>query len=305
MPAPVWDARGVSRGGLAAAIAVAVAALVAPAVAGGTFQGSNGRIFFDTGGPGRDIASVDPQGGDRNKVTQGQEPAVSPNGRLIAFVRRGDIFTCNRIGGDERQVTDTPVVERTPSFSPSGNQLVFATDRRNGVGGDIVSIRADGSDRERLTVSEHVDFSPSYSPSGNKIVFVRAFLHPSVRQIFKMDSDASNRVQLTSSNFVSSEHPTWSPDGNRIAFERFVNGSLSLYSIEPDGSSELQLTSAIESHDREPSYSPSGNKIVYGGQNDVGDSGLFVIPALGGPRERLTDPRPSGVDANPYWGPTP
>ncbi len=151
-------------------------------------------------------------------------------------------------------------------------------------------------------MSEHVDFSPSYSPSGNKIVFVRAFLHPSVRQIFKMDSVASNRVQLTASNFVPSEHPTWSPDGNRIAFERFVNGSLSLYSIEPDGSSELQLTFDEDSHDREPSYSPSGNKIVYGGQNDVGDSGLFVIPALGGPRERLTDPRPSGVDAEPLLG---
>ena len=168
-----------------------------------------------------------------------------------------------------------------------------------------MSIRADGSDRERLTVSEHVDFSPSYSPSGNKIVFVRAFNHPAVRQILKMDSDGSNRVQLTSSNFFSSEHPTWSPDGNRIAFERFVNGSLSLYSIEPDGSNELQLTSGEDNHDREPAYSPSGNKIVYRGQNDDGESGLFVIPALGGPRERLTDPRPSGVDANPYWASTP
>ena len=55
--------------------------LVAPAAADGVSPGSNGRIFFDTGGPGRDIVSVDPQGGDRTKVTQGREPAVSPTGR--------------------------------------------------------------------------------------------------------------------------------------------------------------------------------------------------------------------------------
>jgi TolB protein len=292
-------------GRLLAGIMAVVAVLVAPAAADGAFPGSNGRIFFDTGGPGRDIVSVDPQGGDRTKVTQGQEPAVSPNGRVIAFIRRGDIYICNKIGGDLLQLTDTPVVERTPSWSPYGNQLVFATDRRNGVGGDIVSIRGDGSDRERLTVSENVDFSPSYSPSGNKIVFVRAFHHPAVRQIIKMDADGSNRVQLTSSNFVSSEHPTWSPDGNRIAFERFVEGSLSLYSIEPDGSDELQLTFGEDSHDREPAFSPSGNKIAYRGQNDDGESGLFVIPALGGPREKLTEARRSGVDANPYWASTP
>jgi Tol biopolymer transport system component len=288
-----------------AGITAVLAALIAPAAADAAFPGSNGRIFFDTGGPGRDIVSVDPQGGDRTRVTQGQEPAVSPNGRVIAFIRRGDIYICNKIGGDLLQLTDTPVVERTPSWSPYGNQLVFATDRRNGVGGDIVSIRGDGSDRERLTVSENVDFSPSYSPSGSKIVFVRAFHHPAVRQIIKMDADGSNRVQLTSSNFVSSEHPTWSPDGNRIAFERFVEGSLSLYSIEPDGSDELQLTSGEDNRDREPAFSPSGNKIAYRGQNDDGESGLFVIPALGGPRERLTNPRPSGVDANPYWASTP
>ena len=137
-----------------AGITAVLAALIAPAAVDGAFPGSNGRIFFDTGGPGRDIVSVDPQGGDRTKVTQGQEPAVSPNGRVIAFVRRGDIYLSNKLGGDERQLTDTPIVERTPSWSPHGNQLVFATDRRNGVGGDIVSIRgrrqrSRAPDRER------------------------------------------------------------------------------------------------------------------------------------------------------------
>lgn len=289
-----------------AGITAVLAALIAPAAVYGAFPGSNGRIFFDAGGPGRDIVSVDPQGGDRTKVTQGQEPAVSPNGRVIAFVRRGDIYLSNKLGGDERQLTDTPIVERTPSWSPHGNQLVFATDRRYGVGGDIVSIRGDGSDRERLTVSEHADFSPSYSPSGNKIVFVRAFNHPGVRQILKIDSDGSNRVALTSSNFFLSDHPTWSPDGNRIAFERSVPGSQWLYSIEPDGSNELQLTSGKDNIDREPAYSPSGNKIVYRGQAaDGGGSGLFVIPALGGQREKLTEARRSGVDSNPYWASTP
>jgi TolB protein len=288
-----------------AGIAVVIGGLLAPAVSEGAFPGSNGRIFFDTGGGGepRRIASVDPQGGERNRVTNGIEPAVSPDGKRIAFVQGGDLYTADRTGGDEVRVTKTDAVERTPSFSPSGNKLVFATDFHEGQSGDIFTIGVDGKDRTRLRASDRADFTPSYSPNGNKIVFATALRLPASTQIVKMDADGSNLDLLTFEKTLS-EQPTWSPDGNRIAFQRYVDGDVSIYSMEPDGSDLIQVTTGTR--DREPSYSPSGNKIVYRSRiSDDEGSALFAVPALGGPAEKLTASRQSGVDTDPYWGSTP
>jgi Tol biopolymer transport system component len=290
---------------------VALAALAIPTQANAAYPGANGRIFFDTGGTDRDIISIAPDGGDRRSVTKGIEVAVSPDGRQIAFVRGGDLFVASRTGDDPLAITDTEVVERTPSFSPSGNKLVFATDFDSsgpgrGEPGHVFTIRTNGSDRTRLTQSDFNDSEPSYSPSGNKIVFVRVG-SDATSQLYKMDPDGSNRDQLTSGpQGYPAESPTWSPDGDRIAFERFVNGDISIYSIEPDGSDLIQHTFGDGARNREPSYSPSGRKIVYRGQTPDEQKALYVIDAAGtSTPERLTAPRPSGVDARPYWGPIP
>ena len=233
--------------------------------------------------------------------------ALPTAGRQIAFVRRGDLFVANRSASDDLAITNTPVVERTPSFSPSGNKLVFATEFRVGQPGTghIVTIGVDGKDRTELTQSDQPDFSPSYSPSGNKIVFTR-LTDDGTTQAFKMDAEGSNRDQLTFSA-SSVDAPTWSPDGNRIAFDLIANNAQSILSIEPDGSNRLRLTTRPRENNREPSYSPSGNKLVYRGVTTPGgdDQALFVIPAGGGSPEQLTAARDSGVDADPYWGPTP
>jgi Tol biopolymer transport system component len=121
-----------------------------------------------------------------------------------------------------------------------------------------------------------------------------------------MDADGSNRDQLTFAG-SSVDDSTWSPDGNRIAFDLIANNAQSIFSIEPDGSNLLRLTTRPRENNREPSYSPSGNKIVYKGVTTPGgdDQALFVIPAGGGSPEQLTAARASGSDADPYWGPTP
>jgi Tol biopolymer transport system component len=119
-----------------------------------------------------------------------------------------------------------------------------------------------------------------------------------------VDSDASIE---SSSRHRTTSRPSIRPGRRTATGSRSSASSTARVALldRARRSNELQLTFDEDSHDREPSFSPSGNKIVYGGQNDDGESGLFVIPALGGPRERLTNPRPSGVDANPYWASTP
>ena len=288
------------------AVLVAMAvALVAPAAATAAYPGSNGRIFFDVGGgAGAAIYSIRPDGSDRDRIVdRGQEPAVSADGRTIVFRRRADLYTANRTGGDVQQLTETDVAERSPSFSPSGNKILFATAGAGGNPAQIFTVRQDGSDRTRLTQGDRPSSDPEYSPNGNRIVFVRS---EPVDHLFLMDADGTNVKQLTSGEFAT-QSPSWSPDGNRIAFEGLSEESFSIFAAKPNGTGLEQLTSA-ELGDREPAFAPSGDRVVFRGTRDD-RSGLLVAGATGTPSiERLTTSKREpgvGADGDPYWSPSP
>ena len=59
--------------------------------------------------------------------------------------------------------------------------------------------------------------------------------------IYTCAFDGSDIVQLTS-NAGNNEHPTWSPDGNLIAFASDRNGSYQIYIMRRDGSNVTQIT---------------------------------------------------------------
>lgn len=56
--------------------------------------------------------------------------------------------------------------------------------------------------------------------------------------------------------------PTWSPDGNQIAFQSYRDGNFHVWKVNKDGSGLRQLTTGIY-HDREPHWSPDGSCIIF------------------------------------------
>jgi TolB protein len=86
----------------------------------------------------------------------------------------------------------------------------------------------------------------------------------SVNQIYVMDVDASgvgiNAAKLTGDTDPEN-YPSWSPDGNRLVYQRDFNGS-AIYAINADGTGEQRL-SPTPGFDVTPSWSPDGTKIIY------------------------------------------
>ncbi|OLE56005.1 MAG: hypothetical protein AUG51_00310 [Acidobacteria bacterium 13_1_20CM_3_53_8] len=80
--------------------------------------------------------------------------------------------------------------------------------------------------------------------------------------------------------------PTFSPDGNFIAYSSDHQGSYKIY-VKPltPGGREIQLTSDGEQN-FEPAWSPDGQRIAYYSR---GRGGIWVIPALGGTARQLTE----------------
>lgn len=71
-----------------------------------------------------------------------RNPAISPDGKTLAFTYKGDIYTVPVTGGTARQLTTNPAHDTAPVWSPDGKQIAFASTRQGSM--DIYLIPADG-----------------------------------------------------------------------------------------------------------------------------------------------------------------
>ena len=114
------------------------------------------------------------------------------------------------------------------------------------------------------------------------------------RDICVMDADGGNEERLTEDPGYDAE-PSWSPDGNRIAFNRGHH----IYVMDSDGQNLMQLTERFT--DREPAWSPDGVRIAFVSAKRHGGPEIYAMDSDGNNQVRIThDLRPKD---NPSWSP--
>ena len=162
-------------------------------------------------------------------------------------------------GGNPRNVTNNPLSDSNPSWSPSGEHIVFAS-RRDG-NYEIYVMDADGGNPQRLTRHLAFDSGPSWSPGGEHIAFDSD--RGGNNEIYVMDVDGGNLRNLTNNNDAWDDGPSWSPDGQRIAFASATKAAkakdrliFDIYVMDSDGGNLQQLTKDAES-DSSPDWSRS------------------------------------------------
>jgi len=92
------------------------------------------------------------------------DPAISPDGREIAFVSGGDIWTVASAGGEAHLLVTHPATESRPLYSPDGRKLAFVS-TRTGAGNIYVLTLATG-ELARLTYSDRPDALDGWSHDG-------------------------------------------------------------------------------------------------------------------------------------------
>jgi Tol biopolymer transport system component len=114
--------------------------------------------------------------GHLNQLTEDptdSEPNFSPDGRTIAFVRNGDVYSVRPDGSGQRHLTSGPEVDSMPKIAPNGRYLVF--ERRGALGGPsgLYSVRVGGGGLHAVATSGD-NHEATFSPDGKTIVFVHS-----------------------------------------------------------------------------------------------------------------------------------
>ena len=218
-------------------------------------------------------------------------PIAAPAGKKgVMLMNRiapavSQLYISDSDGGNERLLLRDSRYEYNANTSAEGEWVTFTSERNADGKSDIFRARIDGSDIEALVEGPSMDDAGELSPDGRTLAFV------STREgyranIWTLDLPSGSLRQLTGCKDVVGTvgnpdcyfRPTWSPDGQWIAFSSDRNTTwrghsdghgwehtqeLSIYIIRPDGSGLRKVASKPGHCLGSPKWSPDGKRIVF------------------------------------------
>jgi TolB protein len=266
-------------------------------------EGASAAVVFERGGDLYAVA-VDDFRTVRLTKTRAPEydPAVSPDGRKIAYAGGAGIWTMSVDGRRRGRLTNG--LDRDPAWSPDGTSIVFS--RFFGLPGGascgaLFRVHSDGRVERVTRPAGHSHLDPAVSPDGRRIAFTDAdqceggTTSYAVRVIDTVGRTTNDLARLPGNRYYPTreyESPAWSPDGSRLAL---ASGAVVLVNRNGTG---LRRITPMRLGAASPAWSPDGRWIAFG---DFDDRALYVVRPDGTGLRRLT--RAAEYGAAPTWLP--
>ncbi len=314
-------------------VSMASAATTASSTNAGAVPGLSGTLVFQSS-PGGMIYAYDLANGRLWQLTNGFDPAISPDGSQVAFVREGGengLYLINLDGSNERLIFSGRESLSSPKWSPDGQWIVFT--RRDEYRECVDLGRAGCVSPGTLPpnmATDNLELSKDYEynlarvdVNGNNYRDIAAlesaraadwneagivYQSSAGLQITTDTADATNRLLYFKELQPPVEDPDWQPNGGQVLFVQRHGSHYEIYTMNADGSGATALTRPVTTlvdqmpNNLAPAWSPDGQQIVFlsnrAENNEAGAWRLWVMNADGSNQQ----PLPIDITINYTYG---
>jgi dipeptidyl aminopeptidase/acylaminoacyl peptidase len=282
----------------------------APAMPARSAIARKGLVVFQLANGGT-IYVANPDGSGLRALTTGMDPALSPDGKLVAFTRwaeskagsPGSVWVINTDGSGERKIHDSAVQPRSPTWSPDGKQIMITTQQGGRLFsehycGPLKPVPAGATD---ISVERKCKGEGDEEKCGQELCYTLLSRAGHVLRSIDRETGAVQDQPVSKYSFT----PAWDPANPWRVIYRDEQG---LAALDVNRGATWPFTS--DSSDYTPAFSPDGKKIAVAyRQHDHWE--IHTLNADGGGRVRLTetpievrlDGKPSWNNVAPTWSP--
>jgi tricorn protease len=204
--------------------------------------------------------------------------AISPDGAVIVFTYKGDLYRVPASGGTAVPLTLHEAHDYNPVWSPDGSMIAFASDRHGNF--DVFVMPAQGGEAKRLTHHSAGETPFSFTPDGKHILFGaarndaaanRQFPTVSMPELYSVPVSGGSITQLLT---TPAEDVSFSPDGNLMYYHDKKGGentwrkhhtsaiTRDIWVYDTKNATHKKLTN-FAGEDRSPVIADGGNTIFY------------------------------------------
>jgi len=218
----------------------------------------------------------------------------------VLFVREGKVYQIDQDGADQKLVSSTDRQAMSPAWAADGRHFAYM-EFQAGKGWLFLQNMATGKRIPVSSTGTALDFTPAFSPDQLTMVFSRATEEGTDLYSINVKSNCCLR-RLTVGRFSDNLSPTFSPDGQRIAFVSTRPGLPQIYVMAADGTDQQLFAPfdyGVTGSSNAPEWSPDGQSVAF--HRDVaGTLQVFVLDVRTRTVRQLTS---VGRNEDPTWAP--